>query len=136
MPMPMPMPMPLRLSLLVAGLACAAAAPISGAWAQPSPPLTGQAPAAPAVPAPAAPAPAAAPVVRQVPAPARPDMAPRGSREVGDATRLLLAAQADGRRAGGELPMLGEAATRSWRRYMDSFSQPIPEWFDERVEDN
>lgn len=91
-----------------------------------------------AAPQPEAPA-ASSPVVRQItaPAPARqPEPASTDARGIGDVTRLLFAAQADGRRAGGNLPMLGEAATRSWQRYMESFSQPIPEWFDERVEDN
>lgn len=118
----------------------------TSAWSQGNVPLT-QSPAAPApaaaVPAPApaavaptpAPAPAAAtrPVVQAVAAPAP---APAQSRVAepafGDTTRLLIAAQGDGRRAGTDLPMLGEAATRAWERYMDSFSQPIPEWFNDQ----
>jgi len=90
-------------------------------------------------------APTARPVVRQVQAPAAPAPAPAAGpaasqevadAEVGDVTRLLVAAQADGRRAGGELPMLGAAASRAWQRYLDSFSQPIPEWFGERVRED
>lgn len=52
---------------------------------------------------------------------------------MGDVTRGLLAAQADGRRAGGALPMLGPVSTASWNRYLDSFRQPIPQWFTEKV---
>lgn len=77
------------------------------------------------------------PVVRQVqtPLPAAPAAAPRaaGHAAVGDVTRALLAAQADGRRAGGALPILGPVATASWQRYLESFRQPIPEWFSEKV---
>jgi len=73
-----------------------------------------------------------------VPAPAGAPAASAGrpGDEVGDITRLLLAAQADGRRAGADLPMLGAAAGRAWQRYMESFSQPIPEWFGKRVGDD
>ena len=78
----------------------------------------------------AAPAPAAAPA-QAVPAERSRQPA---SQQLGDVTRLLLAAQADGRRGGADLPMLGVAADRAWQRYMDSFSQPIPQWFDERVQ--
>lgn len=52
----------------------------------------------------------------------------------GDVTRGLLAAQADGRRAGGVLPILGPVSSAAWTRYVDSFKRPIPEWFQERVE--
>jgi len=104
----------------------------------------------PAASAPAAPASAGRPVVRPVAAapapqpsaavaaqPSTASAAQAGARDedTGDVTRLLLAAQADGRRAGNELPMLGAAAGRAWQRYLDSFTHPIPERFDERVED-
>ncbi|CAB3956046.1 hypothetical protein LMG7053_04879 [Achromobacter ruhlandii] len=56
--------------------------------------------------------------------------------EFGDITRGLLAAQADGRRAGAALPVLGAASTAAWNRYIDSFTRPIPEWFDKRVQTN
>jgi hypothetical protein len=49
-------------------------------------------------------------------------------------TRGLLAAQADGRRAGGALPILGPVSTAAWNRYLDSFKHPIPEWMQKRVE--
>ncbi|SOE50708.1 hypothetical protein ODI_R2910 [Orrella dioscoreae] len=65
------------------------------------------------------------------PAPA-PAQSPAAEPAFGDTTRLLIAAQGDGRRAGTDLPMVGEAATRAWERYMDSFSQPIPEWFNDQ----
>lgn len=85
------------------------------------------------------------PVVRQVaspmPVPAAP-AAPAAAQAAGAAadsgpgelTRALLAAQADGRRAGPALPMQGPVATAAWDRYLDSFRRPIPEWFRERVE--
>lgn len=52
----------------------------------------------------------------------------------GDVTRALLAAQADGRRAGGALPVLGPVSTAAWNRYLESFSHPIPEYFQKRVQ--
>ncbi|OZI76973.1 DUF3613 domain-containing protein, partial [Bordetella genomosp. 6] len=55
---------------------------------------------------------------------------------VGSVTRGLLAAQADGRRAGPGLPLQGPVASAAWQRYLESFSQPIPQWFGERIEDN
>ena len=55
---------------------------------------------------------------------------------VGAVTRGLLAAQADGRRAGPGLPLQGPVASAAWQRYLESFSQPIPQWFGERIEDN
>ncbi|WP_028353578.1 DUF3613 domain-containing protein [Bordetella petrii] len=106
------------------------------ACAQMNAPLTGAAAPQPAGPAAAQPLPDR-PVVRQVqtPLPAAPAAAPRaaGHAAVGDVTRALLAAQADGRRAGGALPILGPVATASWQRYLESFRQPIPEWFSEKV---
>ena len=53
---------------------------------------------------------------------------------VGDITRALFEAQADGRRAGGALPMLGPVSSAAWNRYLESFSHPIPEWFQKRME--
>ncbi|MEN6266159.1 DUF3613 domain-containing protein, partial [Bordetella pertussis] len=54
----------------------------------------------------------------------------------GRGRRGLLAAQADGRRAGPGLPLQGPVASAAWQRYLESFSQPIPQWFGERIEDN
>ena len=83
-----------------------------------------------------------APVVRQVeaaPAPAPAASQPARQTEpapiaVGDITRALLAAQADGRRAGSELGIPGPVASASWKRYVDSFTYPIPELFEARLE--
>lgn len=65
--------------------------------------------------------------------PAREAVTQERAERVGDVTRALLAAQADGRRAGGALPILGPVATASWKRYLESFEQPIPQWFTEKV---
>lgn len=53
---------------------------------------------------------------------------------MGDTTRSLLSLQAGGQMAGGELPILGAVSTASWNRYVDSFKQPIPLWFAEKVD--
>lgn len=50
--------------------------------------------------------------------------------QVGDTTRALLQLQADNSRPGTALPMLGEAASRSYQRYLKSFDHPIPEYFE------
>jgi len=55
--------------------------------------------------------------------------------QVGDTTRSLLQLQADSGRPGNALPMLGEAASRSYQRYLDSFSHPIPEYFEAALPD-
>lgn len=138
---------PFSLALLVA-----AAMPWTS-QAQSNAPLTGGAmsggvaqaspvpPVAPAA-APAAQMPAR-PVVQQVqspmPQPAAqpaPQPAAEAPEAFGDITRGLLAAQADGRRAGAALPVLGAASTAAWNRYVDSFTRPIPEWFTKRVQTN
>ncbi|MFY0476916.1 DUF3613 domain-containing protein [Achromobacter marplatensis] len=76
-----------------------------------------------------------APVAAQTGAPAAVQPAAAPVQEgVGDVTRGLLAAQADGRRAGGALPILGPVSSAAWTRYVDSFRHPIPEWFQKRVE--
>jgi hypothetical protein len=62
-----------------------------------------------------------------------PTPAYNGSEDLGVTTRGLLAAQADGRRAGPELPILGPVATASWQRYVERFEHPIPEYFVTRV---
>ncbi len=138
---------PFSLALLVA-----AAMPWTS-QAQSNAPLTGGAmgrgvaqasPVAPVAPAaaPAAQMPAR-PVVQQVQTPmpqAAAQPAPQPAAEApeafGDITRGLLAAQADGRRAGAALPVLGAASTAAWNRYVDSFTRPIPEWFTKRVQTN
>ena len=138
---------PFSLALLVA-----AAMPWTS-QAQSNAPLTGGAmgggvaqasPVAPVAPAaaPAAQMPAR-PVVQQVQTPmpqAAAQPAPQPAAEApeafGDITRGLLAAQADGRRAGAALLVLGAASTAAWNRYVDSFTRPIPEWFTKRVQTN
>ncbi|WP_449466359.1 DUF3613 domain-containing protein [Stenotrophomonas humi] len=50
--------------------------------------------------------------------------------QIGDTTRALLRMQADGSHAGNALPMLGETASRSYQRYLNSFDHPIPEYFE------
>lgn len=140
---------PFSLALVLAALA-----PSAG-HAQSNAPLTGsmtgggvaQATPVPATPPAAAPAAPAAqmpsrPVVQQVQTPMpqpTPQAAPQAAEApeaFGDITRGLLAAQADGRRAGAALPVLGPVSTAAWNRYVDSFTRPIPEWFTKRVQTN
>ncbi len=52
------------------------------------------------------------------------------NRPTGDVTRAVLRAQAEGRLAGQALPMLGATAAPSWKRYVESFSHPIPEFYE------
>ena len=53
--------------------------------------------------------------------------------EVGQATRAALALQVGGQSAGPVLPMQGEAASAAYKRYLDSFAHPIPEFFEKKV---
>lgn len=80
---------------------------------------------------PAVPIAATEPAIRQnaSPSPAAdaPAFVPAG---IGETTRALLRLQAEGTQAGNALPMLGEAASRSYQRYLDSFKHPVPEYFD------
>ena len=135
-------------ALFILACALAAQAP-AAALAQSNAPLTGsmsgaassappaQAPAAASAPEPASAAsmPERA-VVQQVqtPLPQAPAAAPAVQEGFGDVTRGLLAAQADGRRAGNALPVLGPVSTAAWNRYLESFKHPIPVWFDRNVE--
>jgi len=143
---------PIPLAVFVLASACAALAPFA-ANAQANAPLTGSMSAAPAS-ASAALASTATmpdrPVVQQVQTPLPPAVtpstassasaptaessAPARQEAFGDVTRGLLAAQADGRRAGNALPILGPVSTAAWNRYLESFKQPIPVWFDRNVE--
>jgi hypothetical protein len=52
---------------------------------------------------------------------------------IGDDTGALFAEQANGTYAGHTPGMLGAAASLSYQRYLDSFKQPIPQWFKEAV---
>ncbi|MEB0013062.1 DUF3613 domain-containing protein [Glaciimonas sp. Gout2] len=75
---------------------------------------------------------AAAPVSTQPELASGPEPEPSRTR-VGDVTRSLLQAQVDGRVAGSQLPMLGVTAEASWERYMNSFTHPLPEFFEAKV---
>jgi len=131
-----PLPCAMRTTLLAAALlACA------GAMAQQRP-LTGQmlgdAPptAAPAAPMtdPAAPLPPPSrAVLPPLPAsaPLAPLLPPRP--QIGDTTRALLQLQASGASAGPRLPILGDQASLSYARYLESFTHPIPEFLDTSV---
>lgn len=55
---------------------------------------------------------------------------------VGSTTRQLLRLQVSGSQAGQPLPMLGDEATAAYRRYMQSFNHPIPEFFQSTVNKN
>lgn len=55
---------------------------------------------------------------------------------VNDVTRSLMQAQADGRVAGPLLPMLGVTSEASWDRYLNSFTHPLPEFFEAKVSKN
>ncbi len=149
---------PIPLAIFVLTSACAALAPFA-AQAQANAPLTGSMSAVPAS-ASAAVASTATmpdrPVVQQVQTPlptavtpstpstpstatsastpGAESSAPARQEAFGDVTRGLLAAQADGRRAGNALPILGPVSTAAWNRYLESFKQPIPVWFDRNVE--
>ena len=56
------------------------------------------------------------------------------SRPTPHATRDLLRLQASGDAAGARLPMLGAASNLAVKRYLNSFTHPIPEYFDTNVE--
>jgi hypothetical protein len=53
--------------------------------------------------------------------------------QVGDTTRYVLQLQAEGSQAGKPLPMLGDEATASYRRYLKSFNHDIPDFYDSPV---
>lgn len=53
--------------------------------------------------------------------------------ELGRDTRAALALQVDGTAAGPVLPMPGEEASAAYKRYLDSFAHPIPEFFEKKV---
>ena len=107
----------------------------ASAMAQSNAPLTGAMNGGAQAQAQAAPVPAAdmpaRPVVQQVQTPMPPPQASAPEPEprpeaVGDITRALFEAQADGRRAGGALPMLGPVSSAAWNRYLESFPIPFP----------
>ncbi|WP_321873517.1 DUF3613 domain-containing protein [Burkholderia ubonensis] len=47
--------------------------------------------------------------------------------EIGRSTDAWLALQRDNRAAGPDLPMLGDAASLAYQRYLDSFKNKIPD---------
>lgn len=81
-------------------------------------------------------APASEPSPRTASQPAAADTPPGPGEQVGDTTRYLLQLQVAGTQAGAPLPTLGEEATASYRRYLKSFEQPIPEFFGSPVGKN
>ncbi|MBD8898945.1 DUF3613 domain-containing protein [Rhodanobacter sp. DHG33] len=144
------MNLPIRHTLLVAfGLSLALPAVAQQA------PLTGQmmdgqtpAPAPAAAPQPQPPQPVSAAPAPQAPqqvappgddasAEAPPPLADVGDNGgVGSTTRQLLRMQTSGSQAGQSSPMLGDEATAAYRRYMQSFNHPIPEFFQSTVSKN
>lgn len=120
--------------LLVAGLANAQQRPLTGQMlgdgALPHP---GSVPMPPVPPAPPPRLPRH--VVEAQRAPAATTLAlPMPARaQIGDTTRALLQLQAGGAHAGARLPILGDQATLSYARYLQSFTHPIPEYLDTSV---
>lgn len=60
------------------------------------------------------------------------DAASQGRKQppaVGERTERLLSLQRDGAAAGNALPVLGVEAERSYKRYLDSFSHPLPDHY-------
>jgi hypothetical protein len=55
---------------------------------------------------------------------------------IGDTTRQILRMQAEGSRAGRPLPILGDEASASYKRYLKSFDHDIPEFFQTTVDKN
>lgn len=51
-----------------------------------------------------------------------------GKIAIGAATESILAAQREGHTAGSQPPYTGQMATRAYKRYLDSFSKPMPEF--------
>jgi hypothetical protein len=56
--------------------------------------------------------------------------------QIGDTTRYVLQLQADGTQAGKPLPILGDEATATYRRYLKSFEHPIPDFYDTTLSKN
>ena len=53
---------------------------------------------------------------------------------LGEETEALLALQASNLAAGPGLPMLGSTASRAYKRYLDSFTYPIPQFYPTMVQ--
>ncbi|MFJ2993471.1 DUF3613 domain-containing protein [Pandoraea sp. NPDC087047] len=71
-------------------------------------------------------------VVRRTTAPRVGEPAADGM--LGDETEALLAVQSNNLAAGRGLPMLGATASRAYKRYLDSFSYPIPQFYSNLVQ--
>jgi hypothetical protein len=96
-------------------------------------------PATTNLPAPPPQAPANAPVAAPQSTDLSPPPAPAAGDDdnaIGSTTRSLLRMQASGSQAGNRLPMLGDEASASYRRYIQSFGHPIPEFFETTVGKN
>lgn len=66
-----------------------------------------------------------------------PQQTPETTRpRIGDGTTALLHMQVSGSDAAPALPMLGVTANFSWKRYLESFTQPIPESFRRAIHRN
>lgn len=119
----------MRLSIAVGCLLACALAPAQQR------PLTGQMLGDTAAPRTEVPAtvPAPPPVPPATPMPAPAPLAPPPRPQIGDTTRTLLRLQASGAQAGAHLPMLGDQASLSYARYLQSFTHPIPEFLDTSV---
>ncbi|MCP1117558.1 DUF3613 domain-containing protein [Robbsia andropogonis] len=52
---------------------------------------------------------------------------------LGRATRHLLSLQVSGAAAGPAQPMTGDATSAAYKRYSDTFTHPVPEFFQQRV---
>lgn len=119
----------MRLSIAVGCLLACALAPAQQR------PLTGQMLGDTAAPRTEVPAtvPAPPPVPPATPMPAPAPLAPPPRPQIGDTTRALLRLQASGAQAGAHLPMLGDQASLSYARYLQSFTHPIPEFLDTSV---
>lgn len=63
------------------------------------------------------------------------EASPPPAASVGDATHSLLQRQREGREAStAPRPIDGRVAELSHQRYLKSFEQPVPAWFDSRLE--
>lgn len=119
--------------LLLASVASAQQRPLTGQMlgdgaAPPPAPLP-----APPIPPPPPPAPRDA-VALPAPTPPATVALPIAARaQIGDTTRALLQLQAGSTHAGARLPILGDQATLSYARYLESFTHPIPEFLDTSV---
>ena len=150
-------PLPATRHVAFAALCLALASPAFAAQQQP---ITGQMMDGRTQASVAAPAPAAAPATASVatsapqalpPPPPAPAEAPMTMSQnmapppppayesgiddagIGSTTRALLHMQVSGSNAGQLLPMLGDEASASYKRYIQSFNHPIPEFFESKV---